>query len=194
MSILLASLLAAAAPAAPSFDCHHASTRVEKMICADSGLAEADRVLAVAFGRVPARAALTREQRDWLARRDRCEDPACVAGRYDERISELIGRIHLPSAFERRGDRDAPASLRMAAVENGQYLFRLSALSFTGQGGDVSDGGAEGLVRIANGRGTWRNASGCVLSFVPQGSGWRIGEVQWCHSGVGVTLAGYYAR
>ena len=81
--------------APPSFDCRYARSRAELMVCADPGLAEADRRLEAAYRRaldagVPAWR-LERQQRRWLrAREDAAFDaPEAVAGVYDARIAEL---------------------------------------------------------------------------------------------------------
>ena len=81
--------------APPSFDCRYARSRAELMVCADPGLAEADRRLDAAYRRaldvgVPAWR-LERQQRRWLrAREDAAFDaPEAVAGVYDARIAEL---------------------------------------------------------------------------------------------------------
>lgn len=81
--------------APPSFDCRYARSRAELMVCADPGLAEADRRLDAAYRHaldvgVPAWR-LERQQRRWLrAREDAAFDaPEAVAGVYDARIAEL---------------------------------------------------------------------------------------------------------
>jgi uncharacterized protein YecT (DUF1311 family) len=79
----------------PSFDCRYARSRAEDMVCADPGLARADRVLersyarAVAFG-VPRRM-LRDEQDDWLAIRESAArySRSAVADVYRQRIREL---------------------------------------------------------------------------------------------------------
>ncbi|MBL8673875.1 MAG: DUF1311 domain-containing protein [Rhodospirillales bacterium] len=79
-AICTAALAAAGAHAQsnPSFDCRRAATVVERMICAEASLGEADRTLARAYRealesrRTPAdRDALARDQADWLTTRDR---------------------------------------------------------------------------------------------------------------------------
>jgi uncharacterized protein YecT (DUF1311 family) len=79
----------------PSFDCRYARSRAEDMVCADPGLAQADRALersyerAVAFG-VPQRM-LRDEQDDWLAIRESAAHYSrrAVADVYRQRILEL---------------------------------------------------------------------------------------------------------
>ena len=85
------------------FDCSRASTSVEKLICADQSLAQADATMAQLFGlaKISAfgRGASNQlaSQRDWLRSRADCmtaDDPReCVATRYHERNSELAVAI-----------------------------------------------------------------------------------------------------
>ncbi|MGF1550135.1 MAG: lysozyme inhibitor LprI family protein [Sphingomonadaceae bacterium] len=86
------------ASADPSFNCRHAGTRSEKMVCASERLAAADRRMASAYYAEMARAdpatksELRRTRDRFLARRERCASEACVARVYEERTAE-IGRI-----------------------------------------------------------------------------------------------------
>jgi len=83
---------------AASFNCNKASTKVEKMICADPDLSEADEQLAEAYRNLrkalpkSERALLKRDQRQWLKERNvefrTCEDPYCYAF-YLVRIEQL---------------------------------------------------------------------------------------------------------
>lgn len=87
--------------ARPSFNCRHARTRTERMVCANGGLAAQDRRMASAYYAELANAdAQTRRRlrqtRDrFLARRERCGDAECVSAAYAERereIREISGR------------------------------------------------------------------------------------------------------
>ncbi|HLO78909.1 MAG TPA: lysozyme inhibitor LprI family protein [Magnetospirillum sp.] len=96
--------------ATPSFDCAAAGSAMERLICADGGLALLDETLAAGFterkkGLPPAEAAtLKQQQRDWLKQRNAaCPLPAqrtltaediwrsapCVATQYRERLKAL---------------------------------------------------------------------------------------------------------
>jgi len=76
-----------------SFDCAKASTKVERLICADKALSGLDETLAETYawdaegeGASPrAKAA----QKAWLAQRNACADAACVRRQYEQRLSEL---------------------------------------------------------------------------------------------------------
>lgn len=86
---------APAGNARPSYNCRHAGTRTERMVCADSGLAASDRRMASAYYAAMARAdgatrgRLRRSRDQFLARRERCADQACVAAAYEERVREI---------------------------------------------------------------------------------------------------------
>jgi len=79
----------------PSFPCHRAESRVERLICSDAGLAALDRQLAGVY--VKARRSVEGEdleelkaaQRRWLRSRDACVDVPCVETRYGERLDAL---------------------------------------------------------------------------------------------------------
>ena len=89
-------------PARPSFDCRRASTAVERLICASSELAALDRELAASFAaalsRTSAKAAIQREENNWVTQRDGCAGVGsqqaivnCIAGAYQGRLRELGG-------------------------------------------------------------------------------------------------------
>ena len=75
-----------------SFDCRHASTPIERMICANPNLSALDdrmsRLYAEATDTRPSEQLLA-EQRAWWAQRNRCGDPACIAELYRRRIAQL---------------------------------------------------------------------------------------------------------
>ena len=81
------------------FDCGDASTRVEKLICADPELERLDEQLTLLYSRTKYRASpygaeqLTKQQRIWLRTRDRCRNSECVASVYRERIEHLGGSV-----------------------------------------------------------------------------------------------------
>jgi uncharacterized protein len=74
-----------------SFDCSRAGQPVEQMICANARLLGLDQQLNAAFQAAGGSAMpeLRAAQAGWLAQRNRCTNPACVAGLYRSRISEL---------------------------------------------------------------------------------------------------------
>lgn len=79
----------------PSFNCRHAKTGTEKMICASPRLAAQDRQMASLWydlmaGADPAIRGHLRRSRDaFLARREQCRSEACVSSAYASRMAEL---------------------------------------------------------------------------------------------------------
>ncbi|MBK1632229.1 hypothetical protein CKO31_16080 [Thiohalocapsa halophila] len=100
--------LAAASVGAASFDCTQASTRVEKLICADAELSRLDSKLGAVYedARQNTRdpKALLAAQRGWLAQRNRCDDSDCLAERYRQRIAALGGDAGEDSAGDAMGE------------------------------------------------------------------------------------------
>lgn len=107
-AILGATVVMAAAPpgayAAPSFDCRHASTVVEKEICGIQEFGDLDRQIATLFTQAlaalsPADAdALRADQRAWLKERNDCGDlihgdPPIYADVYGCLHDQLTGRV-----------------------------------------------------------------------------------------------------
>lgn len=91
--IVVLALLAHPAAAA-SFDCAKASSRIEKMICADAELSKLDETLGELYAQARAQAAdpkaLKSAQRTWLRdTRDACADAACMKAAYEARIGAL---------------------------------------------------------------------------------------------------------
>lgn len=87
--------------ASPSYNCRRARSRVEKLICGSEPLAALDREMAALFYGIVAEAdsatvsAVQRSRDDFLARRDRCPDAACVTEVYQDRIDGLA-RLGFP--------------------------------------------------------------------------------------------------
>lgn len=81
--------------ARPSFNCRYARTRTEQMVCADEQLAARDREMASQYYSAIAAAdpetrAILRGTRDrFLARRELCGGPGCVARSYEDRVDEI---------------------------------------------------------------------------------------------------------
>jgi hypothetical protein len=82
------------APAhASGINCAKAKTDVEKNICADPKLKEADGAVADAFANLLAatsdQTAVRASQRQWLVQRNACPDAGCLNARHQERLKEL---------------------------------------------------------------------------------------------------------
>lgn len=85
---------------AASFDCSKAASPVERLVCEDPQLSQLDEKLAAAY---QAKTLTTsdsnsvREQRQWLARRNRCPDRVCVRTAYEERLAQLAACTATPT-------------------------------------------------------------------------------------------------
>ena len=92
----------AQAQGGPSFDCAKASNAIDRAICKDKDLAEADREMVTLYsmllGRLsgPAKEALQKSQVQWIANRNRgCTSSdadlmtRCLTTRYENRIADL---------------------------------------------------------------------------------------------------------
>jgi uncharacterized protein YecT (DUF1311 family) len=119
-----------------SFDCRKAATPVERAICADRDLAEADRQLSSAYAATAARAGagrdrLTTSQRGWLARRDRdcgtrSKPDGCLLRAYGRRLLELAA---WPDAPFGPGDRPEVAVLTRILVTRSEDVVARSGLA-----------------------------------------------------------------
>lgn len=82
--VLLSAWAAAVVPAqAASFDCAKATTKVEKLICADAALSKLDEELTKVYGEVLKKsldeALLKKQQRASLKARNQCKGIACLS-------------------------------------------------------------------------------------------------------------------
>lgn len=79
----------------PSFSCMAASSRVEKLICADSRLSRLDSLMASNYRSMlaadlgGAQDDLKSTQRSWIGKRDACEDSLCLENAYATRLDEI---------------------------------------------------------------------------------------------------------
>jgi uncharacterized protein len=95
---LAAGLALPAIPAqAASFDCAKASTEIEKTICSDPALSQADERLAEAFASALTATlnpqGLRSEQEEWLAGRDKLTAVAALRTTYQTRIAALTASV-----------------------------------------------------------------------------------------------------
>jgi hypothetical protein len=83
------------ASARPSFNCRHARSRSEQMVCSSSRLAAKDRAMSSLFYSAltdadrRTRSELRRTRDRFLTYRERCGSEACVAEAYDGRMDEI---------------------------------------------------------------------------------------------------------
>jgi len=86
----LSLLMLAQVASAAGFDCTKASTKVEKLICADSDLSILDSALSGYYWlALLTNKKLKSTQKDWLKERNKCLDKACLQNSYSERIITL---------------------------------------------------------------------------------------------------------
>lgn len=104
---------ATARAASPSFDCHKATTHIEKMICASPTLSALDSKLQQTYKRALAvlvdpksaslrsdREQVVKNQRDWLTyQRNICLTDTCLRRLYTARIKLLTKYIHDPNYY-----------------------------------------------------------------------------------------------
>lgn len=128
----LLSCLATAQPAqAASFDCAKATTKIEKLICADAELSKLDDELNVAYNIAmqdePYAENVQQTQKQWLRDRNQCRAADCVKKQYEMRLAALS-----PTSSANQYSSAAPFTLTMgngvAVCE--AYLNRLNASDF----------------------------------------------------------------
>jgi uncharacterized protein len=77
----------------PAFNCAKASSKVEKMICADPTLSSADSVNADIYKEALQTSdnanQVKQEQRQWLKARNTCQTTDCIGKAYDARYNQL---------------------------------------------------------------------------------------------------------
>ena len=93
--VLVFSLLIVSSSAyGAGFDCSLAKSSIEKLICADAELSNADEELSKTFSDMKGKAQrpdlLTKSQFEWLRHRDECKDKSCLTHEYKAR-NELVG-------------------------------------------------------------------------------------------------------
>jgi uncharacterized protein len=90
---LLFTVSTAAFADGPAFNCAKASSKVEKMICADPTLSSADSVNADMYKEALQTTdnpnGVKQEQRQWLKSRNACQTADCIAKAYDTRYNQL---------------------------------------------------------------------------------------------------------
>jgi len=93
----------------PGFDCSNPKklSYTEQTICNDSELSDYDSILAANYKALRAadigelRDKLTRDQREWLKRRNECKDNKdCLLGAYRERINEICNNYPVVSGSQ----------------------------------------------------------------------------------------------
>lgn len=208
--------LCLAAPAlgsAASFDCAKASTKVEKLVCADAALSAQDETLAAVYRQA---ASLTlggseprQSQRAWMKRRNACADADCIAQAYATRIAELadaigqdLGAEAIAGSYVRQdpaftSERD-PAAIRVRALADGRVAIEGDA-SWVGNAetGNVHVGTIEGEYELRAGVIEYRDGDdewSCVLTLRFSRDALDIDEPRPTCGGANVSFAGHYVR
>ncbi|CAJ8041114.1 lipoprotein [Burkholderia pseudomallei] len=93
VAALLLAVSSVAFAGSPAFNCAKASSKVEKMICGDSALSDADSVNADLYKEVLQVAdnpnQVKQDQRQWLKARNACQTADCLANAYNNRYNQL---------------------------------------------------------------------------------------------------------
>lgn len=91
--IIICMLFTATTAKSASYDCSLAQTDVEKMICDNPDISQADESLAAVYKDIKEHPKfnhqLYSEQRAWLRERNSCQTEACIMDKYMTRIAEL---------------------------------------------------------------------------------------------------------
>lgn len=192
-------LAQSSATTGPSFDCTRASTSVERAICADAELRALDLGIARFYASGmrnsrPGRA--VRDQREWVAMRNRCDARACLRQAMMERLSVLSEAVG--SDLPTYANSDADAELVIADLGGGWYAFGATGYY---HGPTINSASASGAVRLQNGRSQIAPASefdcAFTLARLPNDR-WRLTarpaeENQAC-GGMNATVEGTYRR
>ena len=188
--MLIPSLLLAAAPVTPSFDCSGLLTAVEGTICADADLAVRDRALGLVYRKVPK--VFTRigpAQRRWLTERNRCRTRECLLLAYDRRLAQLASTFSFAESLRHES---YSGHLSIVPIAADWHLFSVGKAG-TNTLGEIVMAQAAGLIRVEGGAGRWQVDSKCALLIARSGTRWRVTHDQACAQAFsGLSLNGLY--
>ncbi len=207
-------LLATSAVTAASFDCDKASTKGERIVCADTALSDLDEQLASiyrqALGLAQAGASEPKSsQRTWLKRRNACADSSCIATACRERIAELEDAIgqdlsaeHIVGTYKRRdpdfSEEIAPAEITIRSLPDGRVAVAGEALWIGNvDTGNVNMGTMEGEYVLRSGTVEYRDGDdewSCILTLRFTGDALDVREPRMTCGGNHVSFGGHYAR
>jgi len=126
-----------------SFDCAKAKTKIDKLICSDARLSEADEKLTALYNEVLAKSPVSedtkQQQLEWVKQsRNTCKDADCLEQAYTSRISDLQTQLEkLP--FKPVLDKplivlpSSPAEDRDAAAKIGPAIVKKEPLELIGR-------------------------------------------------------------
>lgn len=148
----IALIAVAAVPAyalAAGFDCHQATTKVEKLVCSDNALSDLDSKLDSLYRQkllsaAPAeRSALVKTQKVWLASvRNACGDVSCLHDAYEARLQSLEPT---PSAM---GASSASSPIRSIDRNDLQALLSSNGKLLDVRVGDLKGNGDTGALVV----------------------------------------------
>ncbi len=199
---------------AASFDCAKATTKVEKLVCADIALSAQDDALAATYRQA---ASLTKpgdsepkaSQRAWLKQRNACADAKCVAAAYRARIAELEDAIGqdlnaeaVAGTYVRRdddySDEGEPSEISVRALPDGRVAIDGEALWIgNADTGNVNTGTLEGEYGLHGGTVDYRDGDdewSCVLTLRFTRDALDIREPKATCGGMNVRFGGHYVR
>lgn len=126
---------------AQSFDCAKASTKVERLICDHPRLGELDSELADAY-RIALRDSpwasanrrIRAEQKNWITRRNRCDNRRCVRKMYQMRLGQLHAEVDVEvdgddggGAMAGAGSNASPGRMMAICRDRAVHVFHLRA-------------------------------------------------------------------
>ena len=147
ISVVATCLVGLSSVHSASFDCAKAKTKIDKLICSDARLSEADEKLTALYNEVlaksPAPEDTKQQQLEWVKQsRNTCKDADCLEQAYTSRISDLQRQLEkLP--FKPVLDKplivlpSSPAEDRDAAAKIGPAIVKKEPLELIGR---VSEG------------------------------------------------------
>ena len=98
ISVVATCLVGLSSVHSASFDCAKAKTKIDKLICSDARLSEADEKLTALYNEVlaksPAPEDTKQQQLEWVKQsRNTCKDADCLQQAYTSRISDLQKQV-----------------------------------------------------------------------------------------------------
>ena len=201
LALLALVLLGAAAPAnQPSYSCTGTLTASEAAICASPELSAWDRAIALLYPVGRKGEILTvSQQREWLASRNKCgADKACLRQSFQDWPGYPGVGFGVGQRFVRPSKTD-DANMTILAIGAGWYSFSIQAIHIVtdkrGRFLTANEGGTEGVVLIAGGKGHFSTEPGdefsCEIDFIRSRNGWLLKDNGQC-GGLNVTLTGNY--
>lgn len=188
-----------------SFNCAKASSRIEKMVCANPELSRQDDYLngsyQRALGRIGNTVALRESQRDWLKSHtlNDCKTSDCVKLAYGTRVKLLDDAIkspwngHYVRQYQGRNDRNSAEIVLIASGEggvagDGQTMW----LGPNAANGQINVGEFNAIGSLSGNRLTFKDDA-CQITATLKGARLKIEDNNMC-GGMNATFSGEYKR